>query len=86
MSQSTVGLFQTGIASSADRGWTEKTIFGRSSGHTFHYFRDSSSGLNVATNQNVMDGANATALIRLATHCAVAGVRLSFISKYFFVT
>ena len=38
----------------------------------------------MATNQDVIDGANATALVRLATHCAVAGVRLSFISKYFF--
>ena len=28
-------------------------------------------------NKNAVDGANATALVRLAQHCAVAGVRLS---------
>ena len=39
--------------------------------------RDASSWLNVAANQNVMGGVTDTALVWLAPHYAVAGVRLS---------
>ena len=33
-------VFQPDIASFADWVWTKKTIFGRSRGHTFYYYRE----------------------------------------------